>query len=219
MKTIIQIKFRFFTFIFNIDPILYLYVTCMYLTSTTYCMQEDGWVVCRLFKKKIHQRELHQDHAMEDDLQFNHHMKTSNNNDTSQLDPNFDHQIPWDYTMENSMQLPQLLSTESAATFPFNPSNSLNVTDIECSQNLIKLMGAAGGESSGSLGLLQHERLNGDWSILDKLLASHQNLDQLIHGRGGGVQSQQVMNTGAEAVSSTHKFPFQYLGCEGGGKC
>lgn len=163
-----------------------------------------------------------EDHELQ---QFNHHMK--NNNDPSQLNPNFNHQIPWEYnTIENSMQLPQLLSTESGAAFTFNPSNSLNVTDIECSQNLIKLMGASGGggadhaESSGALGFLQHERLNGDWSILDKLLASHQNLDQLIHERdGGGVQSQQVIDTGAEGVSSTHKFPFQYIGCEGSGKC
>ncbi|CAK9167353.1 unnamed protein product [Ilex paraguariensis] len=63
-----------------------------------------------------------------------------------------------------SIYLPQLLTPPESAVHP-----SLNLTDMEFSQDLLRL-------ASGSCGgLVQQERFStGDWSFLDKLLASHQ---------------------------------------------
>lgn len=110
-------------------------------------------------------------------------------------------QALYDYTFDGSMHLPQLFSPESAATPSFVSPLSLNNMDIECSQNLLRL-------TSSSSGLVQHERFSGDWSFLDKLLASHQSLDHNLQNKCNA--SSQVIDVG----TSSQRFPFHYLGCE-----
>lgn len=128
-------------------------------------LHEDGWVVCRVFKKKnqrcfqpqlVSQEEDHE-HEHEHDQVTHHHL----------LQPLYNN----DYTFDASMHLPQLFSPESSSAPPLSFMNNV---DIECSHNLLRLTSS----SSSSLPLPQ-ERLNGgDWSFLDKLLASqHNHLD------------------------------------------
>lgn len=174
-------------------------------------VQEDGWVVCRVFKKKNHQRGIPPGPAMpgEED-QFNH--LTATGSLSIQFAPRqhneYQMSTPCDYSYDNSsMQLPQLLSTETSVPAFMPSSLALNVTDLECSQNLMKL--TAGGT------LMAHERFagssGGDWSILNKLLASHQNpQDQIFHNKCNNPALSQVMDMG----SSVQRFPFPYLGCE-----
>lgn len=144
-------------------------------------------------------------------------------------------------TFDPSMHLPQLTSAETAPAFmsrssthapPVGLNNQL-LDDIgfpSQSQNMMKLTTSCSGGDAGTGEML----LNGgegvrfgagaDWSILDKLLESHQNLDQLFHGNGklGGsapavlaptLQQQQLrMDMG---TSSLQRMPFfHYLGCD-----
>lgn len=132
-----------------------------------------------------------------------------------------------------SMHLPQLFSPESAVitTSFISPMISLSNMDIECSQNLLRLTTSASGPGSGSgPGLMQQaahdhqiQRFNGDWSFLDKLLASHahhsalQQPDQVnSHNKCNPSSSSPVVDRVHVASSSTHhqKFPLYYLGCE-----
>ncbi|XP_077229501.1 protein SOMBRERO-like [Tasmannia lanceolata] len=158
-------------------------------------VQEDGWVVCRVFKKKSQHRCPHPEVAVEED-QFNH-LKASGSAPFQQKQ---NVQMQYDFAYDNSMYLPQLLSPESNLA-PFLPPISLNSMDIQCSQNLMKL-------TSGGSGILQQERSHGDWSFLDKLLASHQNIEQLCHSKF--THPSQAVDIG----SSVQRFPFQYLGCD-----
>ncbi|CAA6665851.1 unnamed protein product [Spirodela intermedia] len=113
-----------------------------------YRLEEDhsdiqrGWVVCRVFKKKIHLRGSPSETALEENL-FTQ-LKTGG---TTRLEQKQPLQMPYDFSFDNSMHLPQLLSSESIGT-PFMPSVSLNLSDIECSQNLMKLTTGEGGSSS-----------------------------------------------------------------------
>lgn len=171
-------------------------------------------MVCRVFKKKNHQRGIPPESLLEEDQdQFTHQLRASGSPSS------FDHKhIPYqmppcDFSYGNSMHLPQLLSAEASAPSAFippPPGLSLNALDLECSQNLMKLTsaGAAGGGAAGGGRSIPppppHERLaggSGDWSILDKLLASHHNLGQ-------------VMDLGSAAAAAVQRFPFQYLGCD-----
>ncbi|XP_068667352.1 NAC domain-containing protein 76-like [Aristolochia californica] len=170
------------------------------LDDDNYEVQEDGWVVCRVFMKKNFQRGPQTEIVAEDE-QFNH-LKPSG---SAHLEHKHNVQMQYDFGFDNSMHLPQLLSPESAVT-PFLPPVRLNNVDIECSQNLMKLGGSGGG---GGGGVVQHERFHGDWSFLDKLLASHQNLDQLCLGKWNSSTSQAL-----DIGSFVQKAPFQYLGCE-----
>ncbi|KAH7511360.1 hypothetical protein ACOSP7_027832 [Xanthoceras sorbifolium] len=156
-------------------------------------VQEDGWVVCRVFKKKNHNRCFQAEVAQEEHFNY---MKNS----APVLEPKQNHLQPqYDYTFDGSMHLPQLFSPESAVGPSFISPLSLNTTDIECSQNLLRLT------STGS-GLVHHqERFNGDWSFLDKLLASQHN--QLDHNSQNKCQ---LVDVG----TSAQKFPFHYLGFE-----
>ncbi|XXG67680.1 hypothetical protein AAC387_Pa06g0965 [Persea americana] len=163
------------------------------LDDVTLEAQEDGWVVCRVFKKKNHQRDLQPEEVIEEDHYS--HMKATGQSSFEQKH-NFQMQYH-DIGFDNTMHLPQLLSPESNVT-PFLPQISLNSMDIECSQNLMKLTSDGGG-------IVQQERLNGDWSFLDKLLASHQNLEQLCQSR--------LNPTSQNIGSSVQRFPSQYLGC------
>lgn len=169
----------------------------LHLIFTVKLLQEEGWVVCRVFKKKNHQRGPPSETGLEENL-FTQ-LKTSGSTRLEQKQPL---QMPYDFSFDNSMHLPQLLSSESIGT-PFMPSVSLNLSDIECSQNLMKL-------TTGEGGVLQQEKLNVDWSILEKLLASHQNLDQIFQSRFNLAAPSQSMDNGC----SVQRFPLQYLGCE-----
>ncbi|KAJ4824085.1 hypothetical protein Tsubulata_043115, partial [Turnera subulata] len=137
-------------------------------------VQEDGWVVCRVFKKKNQCRGFMPEVTQEDHFTNHHHMKASAS--SAPMEPKQSHlQGLYDYTFDGSMHLPQLFSPESAVgQQSFISPPSLNTMDIECSHNLLRL-------TSSGCGLVQPERLNSDWSFLDKLLASHQGLDHHHH--------------------------------------
>ncbi|XP_010915633.1 NAC domain-containing protein 76 [Elaeis guineensis] len=159
-------------------------------------VQEDGWVVCRVFKKKNHQRGIPPEAILEDDQ-----LDPLRANGYASMEQKQNFQLPCNFSFDSNMHLPQLLSSESTIP-PLMPPVSMNALDLECSQNLMKLTSGNGG------GPLPHERFTGNWSILDKLLASHQNLDQLIQSKCNPLS--QLMDMG----SSVHRFPLQYLGCE-----
>lgn len=144
-------------------------------------------------------------------------------------------------SFDPSMQLPQLMSADQPPPpppsllpgVPPSAAAALSSLDVECPQNLMKLTSAAAG--GGATGLLHaggdHRFATAatDWSILDKLLASHQNLDQLFQGRViAGASSpaamaapshhqhlmDQLAGGGGGAASSLQRLPLQYLGCE-----
>ncbi|KAJ7982125.1 putative NAC domain-containing protein [Quillaja saponaria] len=170
-------------------------------------VQEDGWVVCRVVKKKTINRGFQIPEIGEENL-MSHHMKASSGsisncqvvlepkqNHHHHLQALYDHNYGLNYS--NSMHLPQLFSPESTVptSLPFVSSLNSNMDVIECSQNLLRLTSSSSSSNSCGLNLMQQERFSGggDWSFLDKLLASNQ----------------------ASAVgTSTQKFPFLYLGCE-----
>ncbi|KAG2664351.1 hypothetical protein I3760_16G078400 [Carya illinoinensis] len=139
-------------------------------------VQEDGWVVCRVFKKKNHCRVFQPESAQE---------------------------------AEHFTQM-KLFSPESAFAQPsFISPASLNTMDIQCSQNLLRLT------AGGFAGFMQQERFNGDWSFLDKLLASHhQSMDHQHPQSKCNSSSHQVPDHVGSTSSTSQKFPFQYLGCE-----
>ncbi|CAL5402389.1 unnamed protein product [Camellia sinensis] len=169
--------------------------------NTQVQLQEDGWVVCRVFRKKGHNNRGFQPEIVEEDDQHHFaHMKASASG-SPPLDLKQNLQALYDQcNFDGSMHLPPLLSPESATHPSFLSPMSFNTTDIECSHSLLRL-------TSGGCGVMQQERFNGDWSFLDKLLASHQNLDQ---SKCHHPPSQALDHVGLSA----QRFPFQYLGCE-----
>ncbi|GMN55608.1 hypothetical protein TIFTF001_024732 [Ficus carica] len=129
-------------------------------------IQEDGWVVCRVFKKKNHirgfQQEIANNNNQEEALagynnnNNNSEMKASGSCASVVVDhPNHHYhhhhqskhhhlQQLYDYAFhDGSMHLPQLFSPESAvpAAVPssFVSPVSLTTMDMECSQNLLRL--------------------------------------------------------------------------------
>ncbi|RLM54688.1 NAC domain-containing protein 76 [Panicum miliaceum] len=190
-------------------------------------IQEDGWVVCRVFKKKNYQRALNQAEmaALDDDelqpfpVPVPGALPTDHKHNPHLMQ--YDHQFP---SFDPSMQLPQLMSADQPVQtlLPSQPGVPIAMSslDVERSQNLMKLT------SNGSDGILHSggggvDRFIGttDWSILDKLLASHQNLDQLFQGKVSTASAppmapyqQQLMELGGS--SSLQRLPLQYLGGE-----
>lgn len=155
-------------------------------------LQEDGWVVCRVFKKKGTNRGFQPEVSHEENFT---HMEASS---STLMEPKQNSRaLLCNYTFDSSMHLPQLLSPESAPVHScsFLPA-PLTSTDVECSHNLLKLTSA---------GFTQQEKFSSDWSFLDKLLASNQCFDQ-----GKSYPLSQV----ADLVHSAHRFPFQYLGTQ-----
>ncbi|XP_027172345.1 NAC domain-containing protein 76 [Coffea eugenioides] len=168
-------------------------------------IQEDGWVVCRVFKKKSNtNRGFQPDHELDlrDHEEHEHltpHMKLAGVSTSSMMEPTTrqNSQPLCDYSLVDcSMHLPQLLSPDVAESMStvvrhhyhhphhhppsFLPVPSLNavVEDLDCnSQNLLSLTSGSGGCGGG---LLQYneEKFSSDWTFLDKLLASHQSFDQ-----------------------------------------
>ncbi|KAH7843515.1 hypothetical protein Vadar_017552 [Vaccinium darrowii] len=141
-------------------------------------------------------------------------------------DGNFD-----GYSSSSSMHLPQLLSPDhrhhqSTSFVNMNGSflsptaiSSFNKMDIEfeCSQNLLRLT-SSGGNSTNGREILQQQykqertTFNGtDWSFLDKLLASHQNQNQLENPNECHPSSQAI---DLSPSSQIYGFPFDYIGCE-----
>ncbi|CAI9784013.1 unnamed protein product [Fraxinus pennsylvanica] len=160
-------------------------------------IQEDGWVVCRVFKKnhtRGFQPELDQEKPV-----------PCQQASGSLLEPKLNYQEHYDYTFDhtNSMHLPQLLSTESStvpSSFRFLSSLPLSTTtDMMCAQNLLR---STPGNPDGPM---QQEKFTGEWSFLDKLLAAHQGMDpSKCH------QFSQV----SELVPSAQRSSFPYLGFE-----
>ncbi|KAG6418933.1 hypothetical protein SASPL_121140 [Salvia splendens] len=115
-------------------------------------IQEDGWVICRVFKKKNlsrgFQAEAEQDEPM---VPFQYHAVGG-----CTLEPAF------------NQHLPQLLSPEQAGVSSSFMS-SLPLMDL----NLLRP--TPGARPS----FIQHEKLTGDWSFLDKLLTTQQTVDHI----------------------------------------
>ncbi|XP_021891188.1 protein SOMBRERO-like [Carica papaya] len=156
-------------------------------------LQEDGWVVCRVFKKKNLSRANFQ--VEEEEHLSCEITKHGAINSYSAMEPRQSHKLD-----NYNFDLPQLFSPESAVPPPsfVSPATmSLNTMDIECSHNLLRLT------STGSSSLMpQH---GGDWSFLDKLLASSSSSSH--HSHHLDTKSQLV----DLPTSSTSEFPFQYL--------
>ncbi|XP_043701269.1 protein SOMBRERO isoform X2 [Telopea speciosissima] len=172
-------------------------------------VQEDGWVVCRVFKKKNNQRGFQSEVAQDEEQHFSH-MKPGGS--SVPLEPKQNFQMQYDFSFNNSMHLPQLLSPDqSTLNAPsFLSPLSLNTMDMECSQSLMKLTSNGGG-----LVHQNDQRFNGDWTFLDKLLqASHQSLDELCQNKCN--PSSQVVDHHhhPHVGPSIQKFPFQYLSCD-----
>ncbi|XP_028773382.1 NAC domain-containing protein 76-like [Neltuma alba] len=139
-------------------------------------VQEDGWVVCRVFTKKNLNRGYLQPEKEEEEYLATQ-MRTRSGSNQQVLDPRqhyhhrhhhhmqalYDHH---NYSLDGSIHLPQLFSPESAVL-----PNAMDEV-VECSHNLLKL---TSGSNNGGCGLnLNLSNYNDDhWSFLDKLLASH----------------------------------------------
>ncbi|CAN6231081.1 unnamed protein product [Urochloa humidicola] len=181
---------------------------------------EDGWVVCRVFKKKSIQRgfELQGTVAVGDDDELHYSFQHSRGGACAATPVDQKHGIrqlmhggfP---AFDPSMHLPHLTSAETA---PLGAPAFMSGTPAAATINPLDMGDMPllnGGDRFGAAAAA-------DWSILDKLLASHQNLDQLFHGKFGGAaavgvphhyQQQQMMGVTA---SSLQRLPLQYFGCE-----
>ncbi|XP_015932495.1 protein SOMBRERO [Arachis duranensis] len=195
-------------------------------------VQEDGWVVCRVFKKKNQSRGFQQEIEEEE----HHHLAAAHQHmrgvaSQQVLDPKHHHHLQHhqglydnennnNYTnnFDGSMHLPQLFSPESSVATAA-AHTSMNAMDIlECSQNLLRLTTTSG----CGLNLMQQqhgERFNGDWSFLDKLLASHHGstMDHHQHHHHHSKCNNNLHHQHsaiAIGTTSSQKFPFHHLGCD-----
>ncbi|KAL5225789.1 hypothetical protein ABZP36_012428 [Zizania latifolia] len=205
-------------------------------------VQEDGWVVCRMFMKKNYQRGIDPaEMAAADDDELLHHSfpvpplpgaaaadQKHNPGSGGHLIQHHQHYDDFP-SFDPSLQLPRLMSAEQlpavaapSSLLPGPPAAAMSSLHVECSQSLMKLTSAAAGGSTGLLHAGSHRFANStDWSILEKLLASHQNLDQLFQGRvvagatspASPIHRKQLMKLGGSA-SSFKRLPLQHLGCE-----
>ncbi|MED6222060.1 hypothetical protein PIB30_060869 [Stylosanthes scabra] len=196
-------------------------------------VQEDGWVVCRVFKKKNQVRGVHQEIEEEEHhLAAHQHMRGLTTQQV--LDPKHHHHMQnhqglydnnnYSNNFDGSMHLPQLFSPESSAAAAAAAAHStpMNAMDIlECSHNLLRLTTTNG----CGLNLMQQqggERFNGDWSFLDKLLASHHGTTMENHhhhnnkcSNDNNSNNLHHQHTGiAIGTTTSQKFPFHYLGCD-----
>ncbi|KAK6123894.1 hypothetical protein DH2020_042358 [Rehmannia glutinosa] len=161
-------------------------------------IQEDGWVICRVSKKKNHFRGFHTDGADQEEPIIPFHAdglctqepklysdQAQSNNLT------FDH--------NSSMNLPQLLSPESTVPTSF-------LSPLPFSSSPFRL--TSGSAALSTAGFIQPEKFSGDWSFLDKLLATHQTMDHITKCQQF---SQQVADVGPPPAQ---RFPFSYHGFE-----
>ncbi|CAI9290998.1 unnamed protein product [Lactuca saligna] len=162
-------------------------------------VQEDGWVVCRVFKKKNHNM---RSPFQADDLQQEDDHQQLIDQDTNKNGSGGGHSLHlqalhgYECNMasnttlfEGSMHLPPLLTSPPDHTPYFlaprqsNEASTIMINDMDCSRNLLSLMSASragcGTCSSGhnqrtqDKPLLATSNLTADWSFLDKLLASN----------------------------------------------
>lgn len=108
------------------------------------------------------------------------------------------------------MHLPQLFSPDSAAAAAAAAAQpfvlSINTTDIECSQNLLRLTS-------------NNNNYGGDWSFLDKLLTTNMNQQQQVQNHqakcfGDSSNSDQAVTHDhlGNNNNGNERFPFHYLG-------
>ncbi|GER37542.1 NAC domain-containing protein [Striga asiatica] len=145
-------------------------------------IQEDGWVVCRVFKKKNHTRGFQPELDPDDIPIVPFHASggcTSVQNKHTLPDPNPTQFMSYSFDHgSNSTHLPQLLSPDQTLLSPnsFLPSLPVGPTalDGQGSRNLLGLNPASG--------FVPQEKFSGDWSFLDKLLANHHhhNVEQQL---------------------------------------
>lgn len=183
--------------------------------------QEDGWVVCRVFKKKNHGRgSIQPELQQEDDYDHNPHIMKPGNGSTTMvphlqpprqhnymiqplmfanLNNNFTHTT----TFDGTMHLPQLSS----------PDNPVTANTID---NLLRLTSGAG----TPMGVFNAPQslVNGgtEWGFLDKLLTNYQSLEPAISQNKVIIADHHDI-AGTSSTSSgidPNKFPFQYLGSE-----
>ncbi|XP_076932705.1 protein SOMBRERO-like [Bidens hawaiensis] len=161
-------------------------------------VDEDGWVVCRVFKKKNHNRspfqaEDHQDHTIYAEEDNHHHIVDQDMNkhgDSMHTLHSYNCNITSNPPLfDGSMHLPQLL-TSPLEHIPYFPAqhlsrhmvdnNNINneigtrmVNDMDCSKNLLNLMSMSHGGLDKPV--FTTSNVTADWSFLDKLLASSQH--------------------------------------------
>ncbi|KAK4434741.1 protein SOMBRERO [Sesamum alatum] len=165
-------------------------------------LQEDGWVVCRVFKKKNHTRGFHPEFDQEVDPSINLPLNAAGCTSLDQQKHNSDHYNNYTYHEHNSLHLPQLLSPDTLPPSFLSSSLPLPTIDLQSSShNLLRL-------TSGSGGLMHPDKFSGDWSFLDKLLgATHQStMDHISKCH----QFSQVV----EFVPPPQRIPFSYHGLE-----
>ncbi|XP_059664568.1 protein SOMBRERO-like [Cornus florida] len=179
--------------------------------------QEEGWVVCRVFKKKNYISNKDFQYQSETfPQQHQQHFASKASGSAPILEPTkLNLQALYnDYyssIFDGFKHLPQLSSPDQTSTV-ITPSSFLspfpfNNVDMECSQNLLRLT-----SEGGCNGLIpQAERFTGtDCSFLDKLLASHQSLQD--HQTKCQLASSQDVHH--HVGSSAQRFPFHYVGNE-----
>ncbi|XP_039026520.1 protein SOMBRERO-like [Hibiscus syriacus] len=135
-------------------------------------VQEDGWVLCRVFKKKNHSRSVHFEAGFgeEDDS-----TEINNVASSAQLEVRHNHlQASYDYSFDGSstINLPQLFTPHLAAVASsFMSPLSSNSMDIGCFRNSSRLTSTRGGH-----GPMQPDqtRCTSGWPLLDKLLDTQQ---------------------------------------------
>ncbi|XP_042469184.1 NAC domain-containing protein 76-like isoform X1 [Zingiber officinale] len=154
--------------------------------------QEDGWVVCRVFRKRSYQRGILAD-AVADENQFK-----STATDSYPLEQKQSFHIPTNFSLNGSVDLPQLLDSEPCSVTSIPPVSM----DIRCSKKLVKL--------ASEKTLLPQETLNWDWSILDKLLAAHQIPSHFLQNKVH--PPTQLISVDSSVLQKSE----QYLGYEAG---
>ncbi|XP_015163084.1 NAC domain-containing protein 76 isoform X2 [Solanum tuberosum] len=162
-------------------------------------VEEEGWVVCRVFKKKNYTRGFQhdigdQDH--EEQLPFTDHMKAGSSKQNIQTAAScYDN---YQSSFDGSMHLPQLLSPDLTLPCPslISPlSNHIECSTTHHNHNLLRLTSTSGPNFNFSQ---QHDKFSGDWSFLDKLLASS--------NQGVALQSQ-AATTDLVNPTSSQKYP------------
>lgn len=162
-------------------------------------LQEEGWVVCRVFKKKNYTRGFQHDMGDQDHEEqlhnFTDHMKGGGSSKQNIQQPQGCYDVyASSSSFDGSMHLPQLLSPDLSLPCPLG--HPLSTHNIECSHNhnLLRL-------SSSPFNIpQQHDKFSGDWSFLDKLLASSNQ-------QGAVLQSQPTTTHLVNPTTAAQKYP------------
>ncbi|KAM6599110.1 protein SOMBRERO-like [Cannabis sativa] len=170
-------------------------------------IQEDGWVVCRVFKKKNHNRSFqpelgNNNNNNQEELSYHPQMKTSINGNSTPLvldhhhhqhlhhqhhQPKHFQQLYDNYTFDHhgSMQLPQLFSPESgaaaaaaAAAYVSPASGGISLNPIDLECSHNLLRLTSNGCGGMQVPAVPERFNGGDWTFLDKLLANSNHQHQ-----------------------------------------